>query len=139
MRKATFLLPLFILLGAGCVTAHYHYAVRVPGADAQTPATVEVSWHGGSRTFNVPADDPLRTHGTQVLQVVGSVFIDVPRGFSVRVTRPGYKPWEHHYAYPDEDFFSPQWDVFERTDVVQLESEQSPGDSKLIGGSPVYR
>ena len=132
------LLPLVALLG-GCVTARYQYAVRVPGADAATPATVEVSWNGGSRTFNVPSDQAIHAKGREILQVPLCVFIDVPRGFTVRVTRAGYKPWEHRYVHPDEDFRSPRWDVFVRYDVIQLESLASDGESRQIDGTPVYR
>jgi len=131
--------PALTLLAGGCVTAHYRYSVEVPGADAAAPATVELRWNGGSRTFTVKSDECITTRVTEDMQPTGSVFADIPRGLDVRVTRDGYKPWEHHYQYVDEDFSSKKWDTFQRWDVIQLESIDSTAPSKMIDGTPIYR
>ncbi len=140
MRFSVFILfPVAALLTGGCVTAHYRYAIEVPGADAATPATVELRWKGGSRAFTVKSNECVATRFTELMQPAGCVFADIPRGLSVRVTRDGYQPWEHDYQYVDEDFRTKKWDSFVRQDVIQLESIYSKGDSKQIDGTPVYR
>lgn len=132
-------LPAMAILAGGCVTAHYRYAVEVPGVDAAAPAKVELRWKGGSRTFTVKSDDCTLTRFTEVMQPMGCVFADIPRGLDVRVTRDGYKPWQHHYQYVDEDFRTKKWDSFVREDVIQLESVYSQSESRQIDGTPVYR
>ena len=127
------------VFAGGCVTAHYRYAVAVPGADAAAPATVELRWKGGSRTFTIKSDECIATRITEVMQPAGCVFADIPRGIDVRVTREGYKPWEHYYRYVDEDFRAKKWDSFMRCDVIQLESIHSPAESKMLDGTPIYR
>jgi hypothetical protein len=137
MRPVSSLVCLIVAAAAsGCITAHYQYTVVVPGADAASPATVHVEWHGGSKDFSVPQEGS--TGVTETLQIPGSVFIDIPRGLYVRVTRDGYQTWEHNYVWADEDFFARGWDSFERRDIIELQPVASTQPSATIGGTPLY-
>jgi hypothetical protein len=100
---------------------------------------VELRWKGGSTTFTVTSDECNLTRITEDLQPSGCVFADIPRGLDVRVTRDGYKSWEHHYQYVDEDFQSNKWDAFQRWDVIQLAPTASSASSKMIEGTPIFR
>jgi len=133
-----FLFPIAAMLG-GCVTAHYRYTISLPGADAAAPAKVELRWKGGSRSFTVNSCTSTTSRLTEVMQPAICPVADIPRGLEVRVTRPGYKPWEAVYNHVDDDFRSRRWDSFYRSDVVQLEPVDSAGDSRMIDGTTIYR
>jgi hypothetical protein len=140
MRFSTLiLLPLLAILSTGCVTARYHYTIAVPGADSATPATVELSWKGGSRTFTLNSPNCASARLSEVMQPVLCPVADVPRGLEVRVTREGYKPWQAIYSHVDEDFRSKRWDTFYRWDVVQLEPVSNDKNSRAVDGTAIYR
>jgi hypothetical protein len=140
MRLSTVILFLIVaILGSGCVTAHYRYSIAVPGADAAAPAKVELLWKGGSRSFTVNSCASTALRITEVMQPPLCPVADIPRGIEVRVTRPGYKPWEAIYNRVDDDFRIHKWDSFYRSDVVQLEPTGSANDSRMIDGTTIYR
>lgn len=130
----------------GCTSYQYEYVLNVSCKGRHVPnepsyvtdvghtPPVDVTIKCDTKTIRA-SFDPMGQTKTLRFGDRPHVMINYVRGFTVRIERPGYKPWAAEYL-GEQHLMQTESHMLIRLDSVQLEPLESPHPSVRVKGGP---